>query len=133
MTQRISLLRRELTMAVFVLLSSAFLVFAITVELLAFKYQPAALVALFLSLPVSQQIAWLIICLVPLSFVAVALLQQAKLIAKRKAGEGLETRLRSVHALEQEHKDSEGAVEYLYRSDPEGAINALKARMAGTE
>ena len=62
-------------MAVFVLLSSAFLVFAITVELLAFKYQPAALVALFLSLPVSQQIAWLIICLVPLSFVAVALLQ----------------------------------------------------------
>jgi chromosome segregation ATPase len=124
-------------MAVFVLLSSALLVFAITVELLAFKYQPTALVALFLSLPVSQQIAWLIICLVPLSFIAIALLQQAKLIAKRKAGEVLETGLRSVrlgvHELEQEHKDSEGAVEYLYRSDPEGAINALKARIAGTE
>src|SRR3974390_1584735 len=120
-------------MAIFFLLSSALLVFAITVELLAFKFQPTALVALFLSLPVSQQIAWLIICLVPLSFIAVALLQHAKLIANRKAAEGLEMRLRSVHELEKEHKDSEGAVEYLYRSDPEGAINALKARMAGTE
>jgi chromosome segregation ATPase len=124
-------------MPAFVLLSSAFLVFAVAVELLAFQYQPAALVGLFSSLPVSQQVAWLIICLVPLSLIAVVLLQHFKLIEKRKAGEVLETRLRSLRldvlGLGEEQKNNEQAVQHLHRSDPEGAISALQGRIAGTE
>jgi predicted nucleic acid-binding Zn-ribbon protein len=124
-------------MPAFVLLSSAFLVFAVTVQLIAFQYQPAALVELFWSLPVSQQIAWVIICLVPLSLIAVVLLQYSRLIEKGKAAEVLETRLRSirldVHGLEEEQKNNEQAIQYLHRSDPEGAISALRGRIDGTE
>jgi chromosome segregation ATPase len=124
-------------MPAFVLLSSAFLVFAVTVQLIAFQYQPAALVELFWSLPVSQQIAWVIICLVPLSLIAVVLLQYSRLIEKGKAAEVLETRLRSirmdVHGLEEEQKNNEQAIQHLHRSDPEGAISALQGRIDGTE
>jgi hypothetical protein len=124
-------------MPAFILVSSALLVFAVTIELLALEYQPATLVALFSSLPVSQQIAWVVICLVPLSLVAVALLQQCKLIEKSKAADLLETRLRGIRldvlGLEQDQKDSDQATQYLDRSDPEGAISALQARVTGTE
>src|SRR5712691_6203185 len=113
-------------MPAFILVSSALLVFAVAIELLSLEYQPATLVALFSSLPVSQQIAWLIICLVPLSLIAVALLQHCKLIEKRKAADLLETRLRGIRLdvlpLEQDQKDSDHATQYLHRSDPEGAI-----------
>src|SRR6516164_5714791 len=124
-------------MPAFILVSSALLVFAVTLELLALGYQPATLVALFSSLPVSQQIAWVVICLVPLSLVAVALLQQCKLIEKSKAADLLETRLRGIRfdvlGLEQDQKDSDQATEYLDHSDPEGAISTLQARVASTE
>jgi hypothetical protein len=127
----------EAEMPAFILVSSALLVFAVTIELLALEYQPATLVALFSSLPVSQQIAWVVICLVPLSLVAVALLQQCKLIEKSKAADLLETRLRGIRldvlGLEQDQKDSDQATQYLDRSDPEGAISALQARVTGTE
>jgi hypothetical protein len=124
-------------MPTFILVSGALLVFAVTVELLALEYQPATIVALFSSLPVSQQIAWVVICLVPLSLIAVALLQQCKLIEKSKAADQLETRLRGIRfdvlGLEQDQKDSDQATEYLDHSDPEGAISALQARVASTE
>jgi hypothetical protein len=124
-------------MPAFILVSSALLVFAVTIELLALEYQPATIVALFSSLPVSQQIAWVVICLVPLSLVAVALLQQCKLIEKSKAADQLETRLRGIRfdvlELEQDQKDSDQATEYLEHSDPEGAISTLQARVASTE
>ena len=122
-------------MPAFILVSSALLMFAVTI--LALEYQPATIVALFSSLPVSQQIAWVVICLVPLSLVAVALLQQCKLIEKSKAADQLETRLRGIRfdvlGLEQDQKDSDQATEYLDHSDPEGAISALQARVASTE
>ena len=124
-------------MPAFILVSGALLVFAVTIELLALEYQPATIVALFSSLPVSQQIAWVVICLVPLSLIAVALLQQCKLIEKSKAADQLETRLRGIRfdvlGLEQDQKDSDQATEYLDHSDPEGAISALQARVASTE
>src|SRR6516225_6190333 len=124
-------------MAAFILVSSALLVFAATIELLTLGYQPAALVALFLSLPLPQQIAWLVICLVPLSFIAVALLQQSKLIEKCKAADLLETRLRCIRldvlGLEQDEKNSDQATQYLHRSDPEAAISALRERITSTE
>ena len=124
-------------MPAFILVSGALLVFAVTIELLALEYQPATIVALFSSLPLSQQIAWVVICLVPLSLVAVALLQQCKLIEKSKAADLLETRLRGIRldvlGLEQDQKDSDQATQYLDRSDPEGAISALQARVASTE
>ncbi len=124
-------------MPAFVVVSSAFLVFAVTVELLSTKYQPAALVELFFSLPAPQQIAWLIICLVPLALIGAALLQHSRLIEKRKAAEVLETRLRSMRhdvlGLEGVQKSTENAVEYLDRSDPEGVLKAVQARIASTE
>jgi predicted nucleic acid-binding Zn-ribbon protein len=124
-------------MPAFVVFSSALLVFAITTELLVSGHQPATLVALFSSLPLPEKVAWLVICLVPLSFIAVALLQHCKLIEKRKAADVLETRLRGIRldvlGLEQDQKDSDQATQYLHRSDPEGAIAALQTRIAGTE
>jgi len=121
----------------FVLLSSAFLAFAVTIQLLALQSQPAALAALFWSLPVSQQIAWLVICLVPLALIAIALLQHSKLIERSKAMEVLETRLQGVRLdilkVEQDQRDNDQAAEYLGRSDPESALHALQDRMASAE
>jgi chromosome segregation ATPase len=123
-------------MPVFILLASALLVFAVTIELLASNFQPATLIALFLSLPASQQIAWLLICLVPLSLIVVALVQYCKLREKSKAADVLETRLRSardnVLLLEHGQKNTEQAIQYLDHSDPEGAISTLQTRIASS-
>jgi hypothetical protein len=72
---------------------------------------------------------------VPLSLVAVALLQQCKLIEKSKAADLLETRLRGIRldvlGLEQDQKDSDQATQYLDRSDPEGAISVAASKLPG--
>lgn len=47
-------------MPALILVSSAFLAFAVTIVLLALGYQPATLVELFSSLPLLQQIAWVV-------------------------------------------------------------------------
>ena len=123
-------------MLALILVSSGLLVFAVTVVLLSFE-NLAALVALFSSLPASQQLAWLVICLAPPSLIALALLQYSKLVERSKAADTLEARLRGVRldvvGLEQEQKESDQATDYLNRSDPEGAISALQARITGTE
>jgi hypothetical protein len=123
-------------MPVFILLASALLVFAVTVELLASGYAPATFVALFASLPPSQQIAWALICLVPFSLIVVALVQYCKLREKSKAADVLATRLRSardnVLLLEHGQKDTEQAVQYLDHSDPEGTIGTLHTRIASS-
>ena len=123
-------------MPVFILLASALLVFAVTVELLASNYQPATLIALFASLPASQQIAWLLICLVPVSLLVVALVQYCKLREKNQAADVLETRLRSAQhnmlLVEHGQKDTEQVVQYLDHSDPEGAISTLQTRIASS-
>src|SRR6516225_2425101 len=123
-------------MPVFILLASALLVFAVTIELLASNFQPATLIALFLSLPASQQIAWLLICLVLLSLIVVALVQYCKLREKSKAADVLETRLRSardnVLLLEHGQKNTEQAIQYLDHSDPEGTIGTLHTRIASS-
>ena len=102
-------------MPLFILLAIALLVFAVTVQLLALQYQPAMLIALFSSLPLSQQITWGVIGLVPLLLIAVAVLQHCKLIEKKRTAEALETRLRSirqnVHGLEQTQQDAEQALQ----------------------
>ena len=124
-------------MPAFILVSSALLGFAVTTELLSLEYQPATLVALFSSLPAREKIAWLIICLAPLSLIAAALLQHCNLIKQRKAADILETRLRGIRqellGLAQAQKDSDQATQYLVGSDPEDAISALQARIARTE
>ncbi|HEY7248192.1 MAG TPA: hypothetical protein VH678_30380 [Xanthobacteraceae bacterium] len=124
-------------MLAFVLLSSGILAFAVTYQLLALQYQPAALAGLFWSLPASQQIAWLVIGLVPISLMLFALAQHCQLIARRKAADVLETRLRGIRlnvlGVEQDQQGLDRATEYLGRSDPEGALSALQARIAGTE
>jgi len=123
-------------MPVFILLAIALLVFAVTVQLLALQYQPAMLIALFSSLPLSQQITWGVIGLVPLLLIAVAVLQHCKLIEKKRTAEALETRLRSirqnVHGLEQTQQDAEQALQHLEHSDPAEAISAIQARITST-
>ena len=83
-------------MPAFILLSGGILAFAVTYELLALQYRPAALVALFWSLPVSQQISWTVIGLAPIALMLFALVQHCRLIARRKAADVLETRLRGI-------------------------------------
>ena len=72
-------------MPAFILLSGGILAFAVTYELLALQYRPAALVALFWSLPVSQQISWIVIGLAPIALMLSALVQHCRLIARRKS------------------------------------------------
>ena len=83
-------------MPAFILLSGGILAFAVTYELLALQYHPAALVALFWSLPVSQQISWIVIGLAPIALMLFALVQHCMLAAKRKAAEALDARLRGI-------------------------------------
>jgi chromosome segregation ATPase len=124
-------------MPAFILCSVALLVFAVSIQLLSFGYQPAALVSLFLSLPVTQQISWAAICLVPLSLISVALLQYSKLNEQRRNADILETRLHGVRqelfGVEETQRDSEQAAQYLLHSDPEQAIGALQGRMSHTD
>ncbi len=124
-------------MLALILVSSGLLVFAVTVVLLSFENQLATLVALFSSLPVSQQLAWLVICLTPPALIALALLLYSKLVERSKTADTLDARLRGVRldvvGLEQEQKESDQAIDYLNRGDPESAIGALQARITGTE
>jgi uncharacterized coiled-coil DUF342 family protein len=124
-------------MPALIVVCSTFLLFAVTVELLALDYHPATLVALFLSLPIPQQIAWGIICLVPLVLLVVAVLQHVRLIEKNKVAESLETRLHSIRleiaGLDQNQKESDQAAQYLNRSEPEGAVTAVQTRMTKAE
>ena len=124
-------------MPALILLFGGILAFAVTYQLLALQYQPAALVALFWSLPVSQQISWTVIGLVPIALMLFALVQHCRLIARRKAADVLETRLRGIRLDvlkgEQDQNGLERAAEYLGRSDPETALNGLQARIASTE
>jgi hypothetical protein len=128
---------RKKSMPAFILLSGGILAFAVTHELLALQYRPAALVALFWSLPVSQQTSWIVIGLAPIALMLFALVQHCRLIARRKAAEVLEARLQAIRLDvlkgEQDQNGMERAAEYLGRSDPERALNGLQARIASTE
>jgi len=90
-------------------------------------------VALFFSLPIAQQISWLIVCLAALAFVAAALFQQSRLIEQRRALDILETRLREVVGLEEAQKVTDEAAQYLVQSDPEQAIRSLQGRISQTD
>jgi DNA repair exonuclease SbcCD ATPase subunit len=96
-----------------------------------------AFVASFLSLPMLQQIAWVLIALVPLALTGVALFQHFRLREKRKIADALESRLRSIHMgvknLEELQTGTELATEYLNCSDPEAAIGAVETRLSASE
>ena len=120
-------------MPAFILCSIALLVLAVSTLFLSLGYQPATLVALFFSLPIAQQISWLIVCLAALAFVAAALFQQSRLIEQRRALDILETRLREVVGLEEAQKVTDEAAQYLVQSDPEQAIRSLQGRISQTD
>ena len=120
-------------MRAFILCSIALLVLAVSTMFLSLGYQPAILVALFFSLPIAQQISWLIVCLAALAFVAAALFQQSRLIEQRRALDILETRLREVVGLEEAQKVTDEAAQYLVQSDPEQAIRTLQGRISQTD
>ena len=124
-------------MPAFILCSIALLVFAVSTMFLSVGYQPATLAALFFSLPVAQQISWLIVCLVPLAFVAAALFQHSRVVEQRRALDILETRLRGVRqevaGLEESQKVTDQATQYLVQRDPEQAISTLQGRISQTD
>jgi hypothetical protein len=120
-------------MPAFVLCSIALLVLAVSTLFLSLGYQPATLVALFFSLPIAQQISWLIVCLVPLAFVAAALFQHSRVVEQRRALDILETRLRDVLGMEEAQKVTDEAAQYLVQSDPEQAIRTLQGRISQTD
>ncbi len=88
-------------MLVLILLSIGTLAVATTYELLAFHHQPVALAALFWSLPVSQQIAWLVIGLALISLMLLTLALYFQTLAKRKTADRLEMRLQGMGCVEQ--------------------------------
>lgn len=124
-------------MPVFVLLSAALMVFAATSALLYLEFQPAALLALFMALPLLQKIVWLLICLVPLALVVVTLLQHFLLLGQRKVADALEARLRGlrrdVRGMEQGQKESDDATRYLQGSDLEDALGAVQVQVSRSE
>jgi chromosome segregation ATPase len=124
-------------MPAFILCSIALLVFAASTMFLSLGYHPATLAALFFSLPIAQQISWLIVCLVPLAFVAAALFQHSRLVEQRRALDILETRLRGVRqevvGLEEVQKVADQGAQYLVQSDPEQAISTLQGRISHTD
>ena len=120
-------------MPAFILCSIALLVFAVSTMFLSVGYQPATLAALFFSLPVAQQISWLIVCLAPLAFLAAALFQRSRVVEQRRGLDILETRLREVVGLEEAQKVTDEAAQYLVQSDPEQAISTLQGRISQTD
>jgi len=123
-------------MRAFVFICSAAVALVLGLELLAPGYGPALLERL-LTRPVPQQLPWTAICVVALVLLGAALLLSEKLVRQRKATALLEMRLRGVrHAvsgLEESQKDVDAASDYLTRTDPEAAINALQGRLAKAE
>jgi hypothetical protein len=124
-------------MPAFILLSAALLVAAATTVLFYLEFQPAALIELFMALPLQQKVVWLLICLVPLALVAVALLQHFLLMGQRKVADALEARLRGLRkdlrGAEQSQKESDDASRYLQGSDLEDMIGSLQAQVNRTE
>lgn len=111
--------------------------FAAGWALYSMEFRPALLLEYVMSRPLPEQIAWAVICVVPLILFAVALMLREKLERQRKATEQLEARLsgvrQSVSGLEEAMKDNESATTYLAASDPEDAITALQGRISEAE
>ena len=105
--------------------------------LYSMEFRPALLMEYVLSRPLPEQIAWAVICFVPLILFAVALMLREKLERQRKATEQLEARLtgvrQSVSGLADAMKDNEAATNYLAASDPENAIATLQGRLSEAE
>jgi predicted nucleic acid-binding Zn-ribbon protein len=121
-------------MPAIILASTGLLVFAALVLLIGSR---SITLAAFLSLPVLQQIAWVVVGLVPLAITGIALFQTSRLMQKRKVAKALETHLRNIHLgvknLEEVQTGTDLAMEYLDGSDPERAIGAVQTRLSGTE
>ncbi len=121
-------------MPAIILASTGCLVFAALVLLIGAR---SITLAAFLSLPVLQQIAWVVIGLVPLALTGIALFQTSRLREKRKVANALEARLRNIHLgvqnLEEVQTGTDLAMEYLNGTDPERAIGAVQTRLSGTE
>jgi chromosome segregation ATPase len=124
-------------MHTFLFILSVIVTFAAGWALYSMEFQPALLLEYVRSRPLPEQIAWAVICFVPLILFAVALLLRERLERQRKATELLEARLsgvrQAVSGLEDAHKDNESATTYLAGSDPEGAIAALQGRLTEAE
>jgi chromosome segregation ATPase len=124
-------------MRAFLFLLSVAATFAAGWALYSMEFQPALLLQYLRSRPLPEQIAWALVCLVPLVLFAVALMLREKLERQRKATELLEARLGRVRdavtGLVEAHKDNESAMSYLAASEPEDAIAALEGRLSKAE
>lgn len=121
-------------MAAFIMLSAVLLGFAVIGELVFLGYDFATLIKVFSALPMVQKIVLLVICLAPLSLLAVALVQHRRLCGMAA---GFKARLQGIRLdvlkLEEAQKDTNHVNEYLDHNDPEDAMNALQARLKRTE
>ena len=124
-------------MRAFLFILSVVVTLAAGWALYSMEFRPALLLEYVMSRPLPEQLAWAVICLVPLILFAVALMLREKLERQRKATEHLEARLtgvrQSVSGLEEAMKDNESATNYLAASDPEDAIAALQGRISKAE
>ena len=113
------------------------LVFALGVQLALVEADPIKLVELMLSQSRGQQVAWLVIALVPLVLFFIALLEHEKLRHERKTNNLLGVRLRGVrenlNSLDAGQRESEAAVNYLTHTDEAGSIDALQERLIATD
>jgi uncharacterized coiled-coil DUF342 family protein len=119
-----------MALRVVIMVCGALVALALGVELLVPGYRPSLLIESMLSRQIPPQQAFVVSCgLLLLLLAGGALL----LISQRKATEKLEMRLRgvrhAVYGLEEAQKDSDSAAAYLDRTDPEGSMSALQARI----
>jgi hypothetical protein len=99
--------RQSSTMAAFIMLSAVLLGFAVIGELVFLGYDFATLIKVFSALPMVQKIVLLVICLAPLSLLAVALVQHRRLCGMAA---GFKARLQGIRLdvlkLEEAQKDT---------------------------
>ena len=120
-----------MALRVFIMVCGAVVALALGFELLVPTYRPSLLIEAMLSRQIPPQQAFVVTCGLLLLLLAGGGLL---LISQRKATEKLAMRLRgvrhAVYGLEESQKDSDSAAAYLDRTDPEGSISALGARIA---
>jgi chromosome segregation ATPase len=120
-----------------ILACSVLLALAIGYQIHAAGYSLGGLIELVQAQPLPQKLAWAVIVVAPLGFLAAALWESARLEQQRKANQVWETRFRGVRKstdeLENGQKDLDRATNYLERTDPEDATSALQRRLLEAE
>ena len=125
-------------MRIFAVLAVTLLIFAAGSQLYSLQQnQSASLLHLFLSQPLPQQAAWIVILTAPVLLLFAALWGQERMLQHRRVSEALSAQLRGVRAevreLETAQKDNEDAANYLTRTDPGQGLSDVRRRLNETD